>query len=112
MANLKVPYATPEYPGQTLELEVPDEQMMFQCLPMEPDPVPDVEQTIWEAVESPYLGPKFSDPHQGREAADYNYREPVPGRAGQGYPADSHKKGPGGRLRYLHCHRQRQGGLA
>ncbi len=61
MALLKVPYETPEFADRRLELEIADEQLMFQCLPMEPDPVPDLNLALRQAVEQPHSGPKFSE---------------------------------------------------
>jgi len=33
MARLQIPYETPETPGVFLELEVPDKNLLFKCIP-------------------------------------------------------------------------------
>ncbi len=61
MAILKVPYETAEETGVFLELEVPEKNLWVQCIPHEPDPVPDIAKEVEKAVESPVGGPKFSE---------------------------------------------------
>lgn len=61
MALLKVPYESPQSVNNRLELEVNDDQLMFQCLPMEPDPVPDINQALQQAVGNTHSGPRFSE---------------------------------------------------
>jgi nickel-dependent lactate racemase len=61
MAHLKIPYETPERTGVFLDLEVPDENLWIQCIPREPDPIPNLPQAVEKAVESPVEGPKFSE---------------------------------------------------
>jgi nickel-dependent lactate racemase len=61
MAHLKVPYEIPEKPGTSLELTVPDENLWLQCLPSEPKAIVNLSRAVEEAVESPIVGPKFSE---------------------------------------------------
>lgn len=61
MTLLRIPYETAENMGVSLELEVPDENLLIQCTPQEPAPVRDIVNAVDEAVESPMEGPKFSE---------------------------------------------------
>jgi nickel-dependent lactate racemase len=65
MAKLKIPYETAEETGVFLDLDVPDKNLLIQCIPQEPDPIRDLKKTAEDAVESPIHGPKFSELIQG-----------------------------------------------
>ena len=61
MPVLKVPYETIDKVGDFLEIEVPDKNLMFQCIPTEPDPIPNPQEAVEKAIESPIESQKFSD---------------------------------------------------
>ena len=46
---------------ETLELEIPDENLLAAIYPDEPDPVPNATEAAREALESPVSGPRFSE---------------------------------------------------
>jgi nickel-dependent lactate racemase len=46
---------------ETLELEVPDENLLAAVYPEEPEPVPNATEAAREALESPVSGPRFSE---------------------------------------------------
>jgi nickel-dependent lactate racemase len=46
---------------ETLELEVPDENLLAAVYPDEPEPVPDATEAARTALESPVSGPRFSE---------------------------------------------------
>jgi nickel-dependent lactate racemase len=60
MAHLKIPYETPEEPNVYLKLEVPHKNLLFECIPQEPESIPNIADAVVEAIESPVDGPKFS----------------------------------------------------
>jgi nickel-dependent lactate racemase len=61
MAFLKIPYETAEEMGVSLELEVPDKNLLIKCIPEEPGPIREVANAVEEATESPVYGPRFSE---------------------------------------------------
>ncbi len=46
---------------ETLELEIPAENLLAAVYPEEPEPVPDATEAAREALESPVAGPRFSE---------------------------------------------------
>lgn len=65
MAILKIPYETAEETQVFIELDVPDENLLIQCIPQEPQPVQDVAKTVEQALESPVKGAKFLELIEG-----------------------------------------------
>ncbi|HUF59052.1 MAG TPA: lactate racemase domain-containing protein, partial [Actinomycetota bacterium] len=50
---------------ETLELEIPEANLLAAVYPNEPDPVPDATEAARAALESPFSGPRFSDLVEG-----------------------------------------------
>ena len=46
---------------ETLELEIPDENLLAAIYPDEPDPVPDATEAARAALENPHSGPRFGE---------------------------------------------------
>ena len=46
---------------ETLELEIPDENLLAAIYPDEPDPVPNATEAARAALENPHSGPRFSE---------------------------------------------------
>ncbi len=56
-----VPYESFEKRGVTLELDIPDKNLVAVAIPRMPPAIKDVEAETLRAVENPVAGPKFSD---------------------------------------------------
>ncbi|MBN1106704.1 MAG: DUF2088 domain-containing protein [Deltaproteobacteria bacterium] len=61
MAKLRVPYETIQSAGSFLEFDVPDRDLMFQCVPKEPEPLPDIVSALERMVEFPIGSAPFSE---------------------------------------------------
>lgn len=56
-----IPYESPEERGVTLELEIPDENLVAVAIPRRAPTIEDVEAETLKAAENPVAGPRFSE---------------------------------------------------
>jgi nickel-dependent lactate racemase len=61
MPKLSVPYETIDKVGSFVEIDVPERDLMFQCVPREPEPIPDVVSALERVVESTIRSAPFSE---------------------------------------------------
>ena len=84
---------------ETLELEIPQANLLAAIYPDEPDPVADATEAARAALESPVAGPRFSEVLSREAPPRDRDRQPVPADAAVEAAAARVRRGRGGRHR-------------